>query len=91
MDTIFEDDLDLMRSEWSNLAEKRIPRTFEIRLKKKWYDKTSRKSTPTWILVSASQEQNQDGSVKSVMGCVSCVDIHSSTFRLLISPQASST
>ena len=69
MDAVFEEDLDLMRNEWSNLADKNIPRTFELRLKKKWYDKTSGKSSPTWILASATQEHNEDGSVKSVMGC----------------------
>lgn len=84
LDVVYEEDLDLMRTEWSNLADKRIPRTFEVRLKKRWYDKTSGKSTPTWVLASASQEQNEDGSVKSVMGCMSCKYIYSSSSRLLI-------
>ena len=78
MDVVLEEDVALMRTEWSNLAVARIPRTFEIRIKKKWYDKTSGKSTPTWMLVSASQEQNEDGSLKSVMGCESFMDIRSS-------------
>lgn len=69
MDVVFEEDQELMLNEWSNLAEKRIPRTFELRLKKKWYDKTSGQSTPTWIIASATLEMNEDGSVKSVMGC----------------------
>lgn len=86
MDAVFEEDMGLMDTEWSNLTEKSVPRTFELRLKKKWYDKTSGKSTPTWILVSATQDKNEDGSVKSVMGCGSNVGNQSSSATLLNSP-----
>lgn len=86
MDVVFEEDKELMRTEWSNLAEKRVPRTFELRLQKKWYDKTSGKSTPTWILASATPEKNEDGSVKSVMGCGSHVGDQSFSPTLLKLP-----
>ena len=75
MSVILEDDQSLMEKEWINLTMAQVKRTFELRLKKRWSDKTSGKSSPTWILVSASQEKNEDGSTKSVMGCITDISL----------------
>ncbi|KAI9808847.1 MAG: hypothetical protein M1827_007170 [Pycnora praestabilis] len=75
MEAVLEEDQPLMKAEWATLNSTQAPRTYEIRLKKRWHDKNSGKSTPTWILVSASQQRNDDGSLISVMGCLIDISI----------------
>lgn len=78
IDTFLERDRDLVTHEWANLTEiqvARVTRTFEGRLKKAWVDERTGKSSPITSLVCASQEKNDDDSLKGVFGCMSDISL----------------
>ena len=76
MDVLLEEDRPLMEKEWHNLTVLRMKRTIELRLRKKWYHQASSSWRNTWILVSASHEENKDGTtLKSIMGCITNISL----------------
>ena len=75
MDVILEDDFPTMEKEWHNLTVLKMKRTFELRLRKKWYHADSKKWKTVWIIAAASPVQNEDGSLKSVMGCITDISL----------------
>ncbi len=75
MNLVMEEDKPYLESEWHNLAELRIPRTFELRLAKKWHHKGSDTWKNVWILASCSHEKNEDGTLKSIMGSTSDISL----------------
>ena len=70
MDFIFEDDAAMVAEEWHNIAALRQKRTFEMRINKK-----SSKGRNRWILASGMPEEDEDGSLKSVMGCIADITL----------------
>lgn len=50
-------------------------RTFQCRLGKKWYHKATDSWNHTWILCCCGQEENEDGSLQSVMGCITDISL----------------
>ena len=81
LNIILEEDAGLVMDEWINLTVAQVTRTFEMRLKKIWTDEVTGKSSPTTILVCASQEKNEDGSLKSVFGCLSDISLQKQAQR----------
>ena len=65
----------MVEQEWYNLSELRLKRTFEMRIMHKWYHKESGVWKHTWIISSCGQEQNEDGSLKSVMGSITDISV----------------
>lgn len=70
MNAIMEEDRPLAETQWYDLNVLKQRRAFEVRLMKKWYHKASGSWKNTWILCCCGHEENEDGSVKSVMGCI---------------------
>ena len=80
MDMVLEDDRSLMEREWHNLTISRTKRTFELRLKKKWHHQATNSWRNIWILASASNEENEDGTtMKSIMGCITDISLQKLT------------
>ena len=80
MDMVLEDYQPLVEKEWHNMTVLRTKRTFELRLKKKWYHQATNTWRNTWILVSASHEENEDGTtLKSIMGCITDISLQKLT------------
>ena len=70
-----EEDRPLMEQEWYKMSELRLTRTFELRLVRKWYHKESGTWKNIWILASCGHNDNEDGSLKSVMGTVTDISL----------------
>ena len=70
MDFISEDDVALVSEEWNKITVLRQKRTFEMRIKRE----TSR-GRQAWILASGMPEEGEDGSLKSVMGCIADISL----------------
>ena len=75
MATVYEDDIPMVEKEWHNQTVLKLKRTFELRLRKKWYHADSRKWKNVWIIAASSPVQNEDGSIKSVMGCITDISL----------------
>lgn len=75
MDIIMEQDRPYVEQEWYNMSELRLKRTFEVRLIHKWHHKESGKWKHKWIIASCGQEENEDGSLKSVMGSITDISL----------------
>lgn len=75
MDVVLEDDFPTMEKEWHNLTVLKMKRTFELRLRKKWYHADSKTWKTVWIIAAANPVQNEDGSLKSVMGCITDISL----------------
>lgn len=75
MDVVLEDDRAYTSEQWHGMAVLREKRTFEIRLKKKWYHEASDSWKETWILACCGHQENEDGSFKSVMGCITDISL----------------
>ena len=69
MDSVKDEDLEIVRQWWSNLVDKKIPVTAEFRFKTPWMDRTGNKGD-TWVLASAYPEKNEGGGLKSVFGSI---------------------
>ena len=65
---IMEEDRPMVEQEWYNLSELRLKRTFEMRIIHKWYHRESGTWKHKWIMASCGQDENEDGSLKSVIG-----------------------
>jgi hypothetical protein len=75
MNVVMEDDRPFTTDQWHHLAVLREKRAFEIRLTKKWFHKPTDSWKYTWILACCGHEQNEDGSLKSVMGCITDISL----------------
>lgn len=75
MGIIMEDDRPYVEQEWYNLSELRLKRTFEVRLTHKWLHKESGTWKYKWILASCGHDENEDGSLKSVMGSITDISL----------------
>ena len=75
MSIVMEEDQPLVEREWYNMSELRLKRTFELRLVTKWYHKESGTWKHKWIMASCGQDQNEDGSLKSIMGSITDISL----------------
>lgn len=75
MSIILEEDRHYLEQEWYNLVELMLRRTFEIRIKHKWYHKESGTWKHKWIIASCGQVENEDGSLKSVVGSITDISL----------------
>lgn len=70
MEVIAEEDRAFVEDEWYKMSALKLKRTFEVRLRKKWYHKHSDSWKNIWILASCYHDTNEDGSLKSIMGFI---------------------
>ena len=70
-----EDDRPHVEKEWYNLTERKLRRTFELRLVHKWYHKESGTWKNKWIIASCGQDENPDGTLKSIMGSITDITL----------------
>jgi len=70
MNVIAESDHPLITREWEILTTERGRRTFELRLRKPWFDEATGTPKQKWILASCDQEFDEEGNLKSIMGCI---------------------
>ena len=75
MNIIMEEDRPMVAQEWYNLCELRLKRTFEMRIIHKWYHRESGSWKHKWIIASCGQDENEDGSLKSVMGSITDISL----------------
>ena len=75
MGAVYEDDISTMEKQWHNLTVLKLNCTFELRLRKKWYHADSKTWKNVWILATANPVLNEDGSPKSVMGCITDISL----------------
>ncbi|KAF6225924.1 hypothetical protein HO173_012696 [Letharia columbiana] len=75
MGIIMEEDRPYVEQEWYNMSELKLKRTFEVRLTHKWHHKESGTWKNKWILASCGHDENEDGSLKSVMGSVTDISL----------------
>ena len=70
-----EEDRPMVEQEWYNLSELRLKRTFEMRIIHKWYHRESGTWKHKWIMASCGQDENEDGSLKSVIGSTTDISL----------------
>ncbi|KAL9118981.1 MAG: hypothetical protein Q9187_004467 [Circinaria calcarea] len=75
MGAVFEDDIATMEKQWHKLTVLKMNCTFELRLRKRWYHADSKTWKNVWILATANPVLNEDGSPKSVMGCITDISL----------------
>ncbi|KAJ3485508.1 hypothetical protein NLG97_g6801 [Lecanicillium saksenae] len=68
MDLVQEDDKEALECAWTTLVEEKVTVTQEFRFKT--FEEEGERIMDTWVLMSAFPEQNADGSLKSVFGCI---------------------
>ncbi|MCJ1361870.1 hypothetical protein MMC16_000970 [Acarospora aff. strigata] len=69
IESVKDEDQDMVRNLWATLLEQRVPMTAEFRFKTPWEDRNGN-TGDTWVLASAYPERDQDGVLKSVFGSV---------------------
>jgi hypothetical protein len=69
MNVISEFDHPLITKEWEILVTEKGKRTFELRLRYPWYHEAGN-AQQKWILASCDQEFDEEGNLKSSMGCM---------------------
>ena len=69
MESVKDEDLEIVRQWWEHLVEKKEPITAEFRFKTPWQDRNGNKGD-TWVLASAYPEKSGDGHLKSVFGSI---------------------
>ncbi|KAH9818147.1 Motif C-terminal to PAS motifs [Teratosphaeria destructans] len=70
MESVADDDRELISRIWSDLVEQKKPVTSEVRFKAQWEDRKSGVRSDTWVLFSAYPEKWEDGRLKSVFGSI---------------------
>lgn len=75
MNIVADEDKAMTEENWHVMSAGLEKRTFELRLTKKWYHKESGTWKNVWILACCGHEQNEDGSLRSVMGCITDVSL----------------
>jgi hypothetical protein len=68
MNVISELDHPLISAEWEILTTQKGRRTFALRLRNPWIDEGVPRQK--WILCSCDQEFDQEGNLKTIMGCM---------------------
>jgi PAS domain S-box-containing protein len=74
MNVISESSHPLITKEWEILTTEKGKRTFELRLRNPWYDEAGNPKQK-WILASCDQEFDEEGNLKSIMGCITDISI----------------
>lgn len=69
MNSVKDEDQDLVHDLWRTILEKKIPMTAEFRFKTTWEDSNGSKGD-TWVLASVYPEKDYDGTLKSIFGSV---------------------
>jgi hypothetical protein len=69
MNVLSESEHELMAREWKRLTTEKGKRVFELRLRNPWYDDEGN-PRQKWILASCDQEFDEEGHLKSIMGCM---------------------
>ena len=75
MGIIMEEDRPYVEQEWYNMTELRLKRTFEVRFIHKWHHKESDTWKHKWIIAVCGHDENEDGSLKSVMGSITDISL----------------
>lgn len=75
MNIIMDEDRPYVEQEWYNMSELRLKRTFEVRLVHKWHHQESGTWKHKWIIASCGQDDNEDGSLKSIMGTITDISL----------------
>lgn len=76
MNVISELDHAIIGKEWEILTTQRGKREFELRLRNPWRDDATGKLKQKWILASCDQEFDEEGNLKSIMGCMYVGRVH---------------
>lgn len=63
-----DEDQEVIKQEWHKLTVLKMKRSFELRLKKKWYHEATGEWKVVCVLASAVAQLNDDGTVKSIIG-----------------------
>lgn len=69
MDTVKDEDREVVREMWEGLIQKKIPMTTEFRFKTLWEDPNGARGD-TWVLGSTYPEKDDDGNLKSAFGSI---------------------
>lgn len=70
MNVLSEIDHPMMMKEWTILTTTRAKRNFELRLRNPWFNEKTGKNEQKWILASCDQEFDEQGNLKTIMGCM---------------------
>ena len=65
----------MAEEEMHKISELGLKRTFELRISNKWYHSESGTWKHKWIMASCGQEQNEDGSLTSIMGSITDISL----------------
>lgn len=68
MDLVEEDDREGLERAWATLMEQKVTVSQEFRFKT--FQQSGDRTMDTWVLMSAFPEQNPDGSLKCIFGCI---------------------
>lgn len=74
MNVISEIDHPIINEEWKLLVTEKGRRTFELRLRNPWIDESG-VARQKWILASCDQEFDEQGKIKSIMGCITDISL----------------
>ncbi len=69
IDSVKEEDKEILRNLWSDLVHNAVPLNTEIRFQATWIDQNGNKCD-TWALASAFPERGVDGRVKVIFGSI---------------------
>lgn len=69
MNVLSEEDHPMMAKEWEILTTQKATRIFELRLREPWIDEKGQ-LRQKWILASCGQEWDEQGKLKTIMGCM---------------------
>lgn len=78
MNVISEIDHPLITKEWELLVTEKGRRTFELRLRNPWIDDEGI-ARQKWIIASCDQEFDEQGNIKSIMGCITDISLQKKT------------
>lgn len=70
-----DEDQEVIAEEWRKLTVLKVKRSFELRLRKKWYHEETGEWKTMHVLASAVAQLNDDGTVKSVMGILADISL----------------
>lgn len=84
MNVLSEVDHPMMMKEWEILTTQKAKRNFELRLRNPWLDERTGEKKQKWILASCDQEFDEDGNLKTIMGCMYVPGLGSDTDHGLI-------
>ncbi|OAA81599.1 ethylene receptor [Akanthomyces lecanii RCEF 1005] len=68
MDLVHQDDRKALGRAWTTLVEEKVTVSQEFRFKT--FEQEGDRTMDTWVLMSAFPEQNADGVLKSIFGCI---------------------